>query len=60
MQTSFNAIMVVMVDRAKLLEAGKKLVVTCEACHADYKPTSPTEGILHVPHHEYGDPLARG
>ena len=46
-------------DQAKLLTAGEKLVVTCEGCHADYKPTSPTEGILHVPHHEYGDPLAR-
>jgi cytochrome c556 len=46
-------------DQAKLLEAGEKLVVTCEGCHADFKPTSPTEGILHVPHHEYGDPLAR-
>ncbi|MDH3439236.1 MAG: cytochrome c [Gammaproteobacteria bacterium] len=46
-------------DQAKLLAAGEKLVVTCEGCHADYKPTSPTEGILHVPHHEYGDPLAR-
>jgi len=46
-------------DQAKLLAAGEKLVVTCEGCHADYKPTTPTEGILHVPHHEYGDPLAR-
>lgn len=46
-------------DQAKLLAAGEKLVETCEGCHADYKPTSPTEGILHVPHHEYGDPLAR-
>jgi len=46
-------------DQEKLLVAGEKLVVTCEGCHADYKPTSPTEGILHVPHHEYGDPLAR-
>jgi len=46
-------------DQARLLEAGEKLVVTCEGCHSDFKPTSPTEGILHVPHHEYGDPLAR-
>ena len=46
-------------DQAMLLSAGEKLVLTCEGCHEDFKPTSPTEGILHVPHHEYGDPLAR-
>ena len=46
-------------DQAQLLAAGERLVETCEGCHDVFKPTIPTEGILHVPHHEYGDPLAR-
>jgi hypothetical protein len=33
--------------------------MTCEGCHDAFKPDLPTEGIMHVPHHEYGDPLAR-
>ena len=33
------------------------LVGTCEGCHEIFKPSIPTEGIMHVPHHEYGDPL---
>jgi len=46
-------------DQAQLLAAGERLVETCEGCHAVFKPDIPTEGIMHVPHHEYGDPLAR-
>jgi len=46
-------------DQAALLKAGEDLVETCEGCHAAFKPGIPTEGIMHVPHHEYGDPLAR-
>lgn len=46
-------------DQAALLAAGERLVETCEGCHAAFKPDIPTEGIMHVPHHDYGDPLAR-
>ena len=46
-------------DQARLLAAGERLVETCEGCHAAFKPNIPTEGIMHVPHHEDGDPLAR-
>lgn len=46
-------------DQAMLLAAGERLVETCEGCHEIFKPSIPTEGIMHVPHHDYGDPLAR-
>ena len=46
-------------DQPALLAAGERLVETCEGCHTAFKPDLPTEGIMHVPHHEYGDPLAR-
>jgi len=46
-------------DQEALMMAGEALVDTCEGCHAAFKPDLPTEGIMHVPHHEYGDPLAR-
>lgn len=46
-------------DQEALKLAGDALVETCEGCHAAFKPNLPTEGIMHVPHHEYGDPLAR-
>lgn len=46
-------------DQAALVSAGEALVLTCEGCHDVFKPGIPTEGIMHVPHHEYGDPLAR-
>jgi cytochrome c556 len=45
-------------DQPALLAAGERLVETCEGCHEIFKPSSPTEGIMHVPHHDYGDPLA--
>ena len=44
-------------DQAALKESGERLVDTCEGCHDAFKPNIPTEGILHVPHHEYGEPL---
>lgn len=36
-------------DRAELARAGDLLVESCEGCHQQYKPTIPTEGLLH-PH----------
>ena len=46
-------------DQVALVAAGEALVMSCEGCHDQFKPGIPTEGIIHVPHHEYGDPLAR-
>ncbi len=40
-------------DQEKLAAAGERLVDACEGCHEVFKPTIPTEGIMHVPHHEY-------
>ena len=37
-------------DQGDLEEAGGLLVETCEGCHAVFKPESPTEGIMHIPH----------
>ncbi len=44
-------------DKARLRASADQLVYICEGCHAAFKPDTPTEGILHVPHHEYGDAL---
>lgn len=44
-------------DQEMLLAAGERLVDACEGCHEIFKPSIPTEGIMHVPHHDYGDPL---
>lgn len=44
-------------DKARLRAAAEQLVIICEGCHAAFKPDVPTEGILHVPHHEYGETL---
>ena len=44
-------------DKARLRAAGDQLIFICEGCHAAFKPDSPTEGILHVPHHDYGEAL---
>ena len=44
-------------DQEQLLAAGERLVGSCEGCHEIFKPSVPTEGIMHVPHHDYGDPL---
>ncbi|MGI9262406.1 MAG: cytochrome c [Woeseiaceae bacterium] len=44
-------------DQAALKASGERLVDTCEGCHDAFKPSIPTEAILHVPHHEYGEPL---
>jgi hypothetical protein len=46
-------------DQEKLVAAGERLVEACEGCHEVFKPSIPTEGIMHVPHHDYGDPLSR-
>lgn len=44
-------------DQEMLLASGEKLLDSCEGCHEIFKPTIPTEGIMHVPHHEYANPL---
>ena len=44
-------------DQEGLLASGERLINVCEGCHEIFKPTLPTEGIMHVPHHDYGDPL---
>lgn len=46
-------------DQDGLRAAGERLVEICEGCHDGFKPNLPTEGIMHVPHHDYGDPLAQ-
>jgi cytochrome c553 len=40
-------------DHAALLDAGNNLVDTCVACHDAFKPTIPTEGILHDPQYDH-------
>lgn len=35
-------------DLNGVLAAGDSLLVTCEACHAEYKPGLPREGIVHA------------
>jgi len=44
-------------DQAMLQASGEKLLDTCNGCHEIFKPTIPTEGIMHVPHHEYENPV---
>jgi hypothetical protein len=46
-------------DQAALRASGNRLVEACEGCHSAFKPQVPTEGILHVPHHDYGDSLTQ-
>jgi hypothetical protein len=40
-------------DHPALLEAGNKLVETCVACHNAFKPSVPTEGIMHDPEYDH-------
>jgi len=40
-------------DKLKLGLAGDDLVDSCEGCHEAFKPTLPTEGILHQPDYDY-------
>lgn len=44
-------------DQEMLLTAGEALLDSCEGCHEIFKPTIPTEGIMHVPHHDYANPM---
>jgi len=37
----------------ELESAGDSLAVTCEACHTDFKPDLPTEGLAHTPHYTH-------
>lgn len=43
-------------DQDLLRTSGEALLDSCEGCHEIFKPTIPTEGIMHVPHHEYENP----
>lgn len=45
-------------DQQRLQAAGDRLISICEGCHAIFKPEIPTEGIMHIPHNEFGDPLS--
>ena len=40
----------------QLIAANGKLVDSCEACHKEFKPAIPTEGIVHGHAHDAGDP----
>ena len=46
-------------DQYRLVASGERLVETCDGCHQDFSPEEPPEGLMHVPHNEYGDPLTR-
>ena len=35
-----------------LVGAGGMIVESCQGCHQAFKPDSPTEGIMHIPHYE--------
>ena len=39
-------------DQSALNDAGGVIVDSCEGCHEAFKPDSPTEGIMHIPHYE--------
>lgn len=43
-------------DQVALRKASEAILGTCLGCHDTFKPETPTEGIMHVPHHDYGDP----
>jgi cytochrome c2 len=46
-------------DQFRLVASGERLVETCDGCHEEFRPQAPPEGLMHVPHNQYGDPLAR-
>jgi len=46
-------------DQFRLVASGERLVESCDGCHEDFRPQALPEGLMHVPHNEYGDPLAR-
>jgi hypothetical protein len=46
-------------DQFRLVASGERLVETCDGCHKEFRPQAPPEGLMHVPHNEYGDPLAQ-
>ena len=37
----------------ELNSIGDSLVETCEACHTEFKPDLPTEGLAHTPHYQH-------
>jgi hypothetical protein len=39
------------VDQKALERAGDAIVQVCEGCHDVFKPETPTEGIMHIPHY---------
>lgn len=38
-------------NQQALSDAGTVIVEACEDCHEIFKPESPTEGIVHIPHY---------
>lgn len=38
-------------DQQALRAAGSRLIEACQGCHAEFKPDSPTEGLMHTPHY---------
>ena len=57
-QAMSNAAMIAMdaarnKDKALLSSAGDALIATCLSCHNQFKPESPTEGILHQPDYDH-------
>jgi cytochrome c553 len=39
-------------DQRALERAGDTIVATCQGCHDAFKPETPTEGIMHIPHYD--------
>ncbi len=57
-QAMSNAAMIAMdaaknKDKMLLSSAGDALIATCLSCHEQFKPESPTEGILHQPEYDH-------
>ena len=40
-------------DKSALRDAGDKIVQACESCHDLFKPSTPTEGIIHNPEYDH-------
>ena len=40
------------VDQEALVDAGGQILDSCVACHEIFKPDTPTEGIMHIPHYD--------
>ena len=40
-------------DKAGLLRIGDQVVMSCEGCHDAFKPSIPSEGMMHEPDYDY-------